>query len=70
MNPRTPHDLLKHPRCYLCGSASIREIYPEDDPRHRHVCMNKECDKVSSNRARLRAGLPVLYPGVRVNGND
>ena len=65
MNSRTPHDLLHHPRCPFCGTASVREIFPEDDARHRHVCMNKDCDKVSSNRRRLQAGLPVLYTGVK-----
>jgi hypothetical protein len=65
MNSRTPHDLLRHPRCPLCGSASVREIFPEDDPRHRHVCMNKDCPQISSNRMRQRAGLPVLYPEVK-----
>jgi hypothetical protein len=65
MNSRTPHDLLGKPRCQYCGTASVREIFPEDDPRHRHVCLNKDCDKVSSNRRRLAAGLPALYPGVK-----
>jgi hypothetical protein len=27
--------------------------------------LNKDCDKVSSNRRRLAAGLPALYPGVK-----
>ena len=64
MNSRTPHDLVGHPRCQFCGSANVREIFPEDDPQHRHVCMNKDCDKISSNRMRAKAGMPILYPGV------
>ena len=66
MTSRTPHDQQRRPLCPYCGTASVKEIYPEDDARHRHVCMNKDCDKISSNRMRQRAGLPVLYPDVKV----
>ena len=65
MTSRTPHDTAGHPLCPLCGSAKVREIFPEGTPEHRHVCMNKDCPKISSNRMRLAAGLAVLYPGVK-----
>jgi hypothetical protein len=64
MTSRTPHDPQRRPRCPLCGSDKVREIFAEDDPEHRHVCMNKDCPKISSNRMRQAAGLPVLYPEV------
>jgi transposase-like protein len=60
-----PHDLTGHARCPLCGSSAVEEIFPENDPRHRHVCLNKDCDKITSNRRRKAAGLPVRYPGVK-----
>jgi hypothetical protein len=61
---RTPHNTQGHPVCPLCGSDKVREIFPEGTPEHRHVCLNKDCPKISSNRMRQAAGLPVLYPEV------
>jgi hypothetical protein len=56
------HDLLGHPRCSLCGSANVREIGIEGEPDHRHVCLNKNCVEVASNRIRIHHGLAPLYP--------
>ncbi len=64
MSSKTPHNQEGKPLCPLCGTTSVSEIYPQDDPRHRHVCLNPKCPQISSNKQRRAAGLPVLYPDI------
>lgn len=56
------HDLLNPPRCRLCGSSNVREIGEEGTPEHKHVCMNKNCVEIASNRARIANNMDPLYP--------
>lgn len=65
MNPRTPHDSLQRARCPYCNTLNVKEIFAETDPKHRHVCMNKDCDKISANNMHRKAGLPLPYPGIK-----